>query len=207
MGFAVKALTRVFFDGNKTLAYPSNLVFTELGSDTFDRANENPLSQHGIWTTAEFFSPLEIVDDQCVPTDADGDGAVYTGVSILQNQWAQITIETLTGGTGDEPTLVNLNLYTQGNNIGLSQAGFTCTATTEDTVLGSNSFQLFIQIGASSATLSNATVNVGDVFRFAVVGDTLCLLSKHNAGVVMSLYSVFFPALRLSLYQSCVGPG
>jgi len=103
----------------RTLAFslgvqaPTIAVF----SDTFDRANENPLNPTN-WTQ-EFESPkyLGIVSDTCVAT---GSGFSATGVATANNsasgpgpagflnQWAEIEIERLSGSTDGLPNSVAL---------------------------------------------------------------------------------------------------
>ena len=79
-------------------------VFTTLATDTFNRANENPLSDGGNWTTpvGEFFSgatqPLQVVSDQCEATHSIVNAALYSGISWPNDQWAQFK---LSGGSAE----------------------------------------------------------------------------------------------------------
>ena len=104
------------------------LQFTTLASDTFGRANENPLSGGGKWTTPVgvfnldgpfTFNPMQIVSDQCegtVLTVISGaiNGALYKGVAWPENQWAQVTL------TGAE----EIGIFLRATDNGVTTSGY-----------------------------------------------------------------------------------
>jgi len=68
---------------------------TQLGADPFVRANENPLSQSGKWTTISGFSALQIVSNQCEATALTTNcGALYTGVNSAPDQYVEVILGT-----------------------------------------------------------------------------------------------------------------
>lgn len=75
--------------------YPTE---TQLATDTFVRANENPLDPTK-WTVATGFGALQIISDACCPALPSGEcSEVYTGVSFPPDQWAQIPMPLIPAG-------------------------------------------------------------------------------------------------------------
>jgi hypothetical protein len=76
-----------------------NFNLTTIGSDNFQRANENPLSQGGNWQNAPVGN-LQVLNNQCSgipPTPGVGNGtsdgaAVYSGQFLPNDQWVSVTI-------------------------------------------------------------------------------------------------------------------
>ena len=63
----------------------SNLIFTQLAANNFQRPNENPLSQGGNWTTVSPDNPLQVLNNQCTAQSVNSTGReLYTGVAYSQ---------------------------------------------------------------------------------------------------------------------------
>ena len=73
--------------------------YTQLASDNFTRANENPLSNGGNWTALPGDCNLQVVSDLAESASTGSNcGAYYSGVSPNANQYSAVTVPTL-GGT------------------------------------------------------------------------------------------------------------
>src|ERR1700720_2694407 len=72
---------------------------TQLVLDNFTRANENPLSNGGTWTTISGLSALQIVSNVCEPTVlATNCGALWTGgQSWANDQYVEVTLNATPG--------------------------------------------------------------------------------------------------------------
>jgi hypothetical protein len=95
----------------------TSLRFTTLASDTFVRANENPLNPSN-WTVdgspiPPYDPPLQVLNDKCVMSDATiianfagpyaADGIdTFTGISWPNNQWAEVQLDALGFGSQDQ---------------------------------------------------------------------------------------------------------
>lgn len=78
-----------------------SFIYTTLASDTFHRANENPLANPP-WSTdagPPANIPCQIINNECVGTSAvvnnDNEGK-YTGISWPANQWLQMQVDACT---------------------------------------------------------------------------------------------------------------
>ena len=86
--------------GLKVMGRTRHRTFTQLFSDNFTRANENPLSDGGNWT--QFIttdSALEIVSNVVQGTTTGACSRLLTGVTLNANQYMMATFGTA-GGTG-----------------------------------------------------------------------------------------------------------
>ena len=64
-----------------------------IASDTFQRADENPLSDGGIWKTITGKLALKIVSHFALPAGVNnGSFMVWSSGTFPQNQWAQETV-------------------------------------------------------------------------------------------------------------------
>jgi hypothetical protein len=68
-----------------------------LASDNFNRADENPLSGSGVWSTYSANDPLALVSNQVRGTVVGGtvDGLETHTVSLPNDQWSQATLVAL----------------------------------------------------------------------------------------------------------------
>ena len=149
-----------------------SLVFTQLAQDSFQRANENPLSDGGNWTDGfGGASSLAIVNNQCVaPNDDESGLAYYTGIIWPNNQWAQVEV-------------ANEDLF--GAEIYLRNGGYRFVLDAGTVLPVSNWTALF----GCESTPDNVLIpspgtyeppNVGDVIRFVVVGSTIYFYLNGN---------------------------
>lgn len=144
------------------------LFFTQLASDNFQRANEDPLNP-AVWTPADNvggpLSNLQIISDRCTGTGSGPfEGSeFYTGVVFPQNQYISLTI-----GSMEVPS-ENISEFVMFLRASLPNGLNTWSFGGEN---GSNatqtSFELTSTINATST--SGPLVAPGDVFLFAVVG-------------------------------------
>jgi len=79
----------------------STTSFVQLVSDSFQRANENPLNP-AAWSelSAEGYASLQIVSDQCVATVLSGVNVCaeqYSGILWPNDQWVEVQIGALAG--------------------------------------------------------------------------------------------------------------
>jgi hypothetical protein len=76
---------------------------SSLASDSFNRANENPLSGGGVWQTASGHQAMKIVSNVAVPVSFSGSdsGSYYSGINWPNDQYskAKLSIDG-TAGTG-----------------------------------------------------------------------------------------------------------
>lgn len=157
------------------------LIFTQLASDNFQRANENPLSQGGNWTEPNGFYgyyPMQLLNNQCVASVAHGEGdANYTGVSFPNDQYAEFKIAAL----GNVSEGFNFPLAGFVLRWGPTQEhiGYYFLIITNDD--GSHSAE--VNFGSVGVPTVPVTVSVGDVFRAAVIGS---MLYFYKNGVLLT---------------------
>jgi hypothetical protein len=162
------------------MSFPSSLLFTTLGSDTFQRADENPLSQGGKW--ANLFLPLKIVSDQCVAASTAGNcEELYVGASLPANQWAEFTVGTISASNA-----AILGLRAQ---VGI-QNGYAFFINTNGALSISNGTGTTLAAGSTSA------MSPGDVFRAVAIGSALSLYK--NSTLVLSASDSSFSSLGLA---------
>jgi len=99
-----------------TVTISADLALTTTFTDTMIRANENPLSDGGIWTGDGLPIPpldpqCQLLSNECVMSDAtiyanfqgpwSGDGiSIATGITLPNNQFAQFRVDDLTNYVG-----------------------------------------------------------------------------------------------------------
>jgi hypothetical protein len=160
-----------------------SLTLTALASDNFQRANENPLSDGGNWTTPSYATAsLELVSDAVqVPGNNGAHEEQYTGVTWPNDQYCKVVLGAV------------VNPSAQANSINL----FCRQSTSADTeYFASLTFKVLTTArvvrlgykinGTQTIISSNVEVNyaTGDVWVFAVVGNTLYLY--QNGTLVVS---------------------
>jgi len=140
------------------------IFLTPIGSDNFTRANENPLSQGGLWATSAYNNHLQIVSDLCEGTNAtsSNDGQIYSGVSLPNDQYASVTYvaSPVSGAYLTQYIRLTTNTYIQ-----LDSA-----------------YNLYVYEGTWYVYIKNTTlimdggpitISAGDVFTLAAIGTTL----------------------------------
>lgn len=151
--------------------------------DSFNRANENPLSDGGKWT--QFLTnPMQIVSDQCVGTAASGayNGASWNNSSFTNGE-VYVTFPTPALVTGDQAFLyVNFN-FSSGNGYVLDYY--------ENTTGGDN-ISVNISTGFSLSSLINGVnrnISTGDSLGLSAVSGVVTMWYKASGGSWTSLGS------------------
>jgi hypothetical protein len=157
-----------------------SLIFTQLGADTFVRANENPLNP-AHWTTMAPYAPLRVQTNTCRATatsDVNDNFEYFSSVLPPNDQYAEIKLTLL--GSGEE---FGVELRTDPINVNLYDFDFISNG---DGTLAAQIF-LFINNNNVATLYQNLALPfaVGDVFRAAAVGSTLYLY--QNGTLVTSV--------------------
>ena len=194
-------------------AVNTNLVLTTLATDTFNRANESPLSNGGKWVAdgtpiPPYDYPLAIVSDECVmsnttiisnyagPWSSDGI-STYTGVTPSASQFATIEIDAMSFAPLSYSSM-NINLMVPASvadgsfmsitNNGNGTATVVCFGVNESG--GVVPTQGFVALRQSILPfflyLPAVPFSLGDKFTFAVLGTTYFVM--HN-GVIVGQYT------------------
>jgi hypothetical protein len=152
---------------------------SQLASDNFTRANENPLSNGGKWTIMSGSTgSLQILSNRCQPTDnTQLGGAIWTGLVWPNDQYSELTVQAVQSGA-DIRVMVRSN-----SNIGTNTSYFV-------QILGvgaSQSVKLFKDVAGTFTqlgTTQTVTVTAGDVFRCEAQGTTI--RAKQNGSVLVT---------------------
>lgn len=146
---------------------------TLLASDNFTRANENPLSNGGTWTTFPSQSALQIVSNVAEATNTSGNcGAYWNAVSWPADQISEATIGTASSSSDVLALVVRASTVNQSKyqvNIGTTLQILSISSTGSATVIKS----------------SSATLSAGDTWTFAVSGYMLMVM-KNGIPVLWS---------------------
>lgn len=156
----------------------------QLAQDTFQRADENPLSGGGNWLTASTATPLQIVSNvaECSAIAAGG-CTQYWSATFPNDQYAQVTLAAL----GNESSVdVAASCRIQAIGINYYNAGIV-TNTSLPTGIGQANNWLFIEklVAAGETNLAAVigTPTVGDVYLLTVHDSTLVL--RQNGNIVL----------------------
>jgi hypothetical protein len=152
----------------------------QLASDNFQRANENPLSDGGNWTSPGFTSgtKLALVSDAVTTTGGNAGSALWTGASPASwpnDQYSQITLGTTPRSVSGFTAVVRSSV--QGDDNGY-EAYLSGTGT------GVGSLGIY-KDGFSIHTVTGLSFSAGDTIGISAVGTTLTLF--HNGAIVWSL--------------------
>lgn len=152
--------------------------FTTLAQDTFHRANENPLSDGGNWTTIIGDSAAQVVSDACEATAPSAFcGAVFSGISAPDNMYSSIKI-----GAQDVASNSAWEIYVRFVNNGNFTAGYSAYISNASP----NSVQITAYATATTLATVSCTIHVGDVFLFGLYGSTWLL---YQNGVLLAFGS------------------
>lgn len=138
-----------------------------LFTDNFTRANENPLSDGGKWSTLveSVSNPMQVVSNAAEATVANARNTSYlSGVSLPANQWASLTI--------GAPLFSVAGVYLRVT----SGASFVYYRFVIDIATGQWLIQGVITPAGVLTTLaivSGAAITTGDVMLFTAIGSTL----------------------------------
>jgi hypothetical protein len=167
-----------------------SLNLVQLAADNFQRANENPLSDGGLWIAP--VSPnlgLEIVSHLCQsagpPVYEEVEGQYFNGASLPSDQYASFTIATVVD-TNDGLTqgiftwLRATGLASDPENA-LPESGYFCdlyfnvsegVGTLEVSAVNGVSYRELLAIGSLA-------VSEGDVWTVAMAGSTIYVLQNN----------------------------
>jgi hypothetical protein len=141
--------------------------------DTFQRANENPLSDGGDWTQAFGTQPLQIVSNLAEPTALNtACSMIFIGSALPNDQYSEGVITTLAGVTPSLFLIVRASLTSQ-TWYQVNITGPTGTAQTQ--TLYAISQGVTTPIGDFTAT-----TQVNDLWRLAVQGTTLYVFQNST---------------------------
>ena len=211
VGTTYTPASQVVSGSNVTLNFtgttvPAYLAFTQTISDSFSRANENPLSDGGNWAAngtpvPPNDAPAKILSDQCVMSDAtiyanyagpwSGDcNAFWVGAALPDNQWAELQIAALNSSPSHYASVqiglrttpgVDYSCVIRNNGDG------TCNVITYSVPVNGQSFVPvyaptygFFPFG--TLTFQNVPFSLGDTFRVAALGTTIYVL--HNGQIL-----------------------
>lgn len=150
-------------------------VFTQQAVDTFQRANENPLSDGGKWTQIVGDDPAQIVSDVCEGTDTTNFcGAVYTGTVWPANVWVSVKVSSV--NLFDDKTAISV--YLRYVNDGNFSVGYLLTL-----AAGVGNFSVDSLATASVIASGPLTVANGDTFLFGFYNNTWLF---YQNGVLLS---------------------
>ena len=138
-------------------------------SDDFNRANENPLSGGGVWTTPAIFTfSMQLVSNAATPNSVAGsdNGSIYTGADVPNDQWAKANF-TVTGTNGNQQ---GLELILRSTSDGVNRNDYRFIADH-----GSPNVAINKMVNNASSNLVQTTVawNDGDEFIAIVIGKWL----------------------------------
>jgi hypothetical protein len=150
------------------------IQLTQLASDNFNRANENPLSQGGKWSVNFAADPLQIVSNACeVATLSASCVETYTGQALPNDQFTSITIKSLIAGN-----------FPQAQIFARSNGGVLfSTLTAYQLLLSISSSALFLYAwvnGTRTAIISSfpITISAGDVWTLVPIGTTIYIFQN-----------------------------
>lgn len=159
-------------------------TFTQLATDSFPQANENPLSSGGNWTTQTtgVFVPAQVISHTVSNTSLLGsvyNAGWYTGVSFPNDQYAEITVSAavLTTSFAIAYVRATTGVDTDYNLVISGPSGATARAFLIRRVAGVQT----VLVGPVTITLT-----LGDIFRIAVIGTTLSAFQNGVAIAGMS---------------------
>lgn len=147
-------------------------IRTVLATDDFNRANENPLSGSGNWTTGSNFAALRLVSNEVATATANTDSSEkYTGITFGVDHWSEITIGSSVGG-GDFGAAV------------CCQSNGDCYLTTN---YDATNIYIFSRIGVNYLQLGTITgvYVTGDRILLERFGDELRLY--HNESLILTV--------------------
>jgi hypothetical protein len=153
-----------------------SLILTQTAFDNFTRANENPLSQGGNWTTDG--TPLQVFSDLCTATNIGGTNAeFYAGTTLAANQYASATISNMAANGSYLFVYSRLQTFI-GNDYQLELLKGSG---------GSSAYLYSVTGGTPTFIFSSSTITIsnGDVWAVAAVGSIIYVV--QNGTVVGSV--------------------
>jgi hypothetical protein len=142
-----------------------SLNFSTLGTDSFQRANANPIG--GNWTTSGTFGALQIVSDAVEAATGGTVNVAYWNASAFNNdQWSQITVGATIGTSAVGPA-VRLGTASE-NGYAFLWQGTTGSS-------GTWRLQKYVSGTVTQLATGTLTVSTGDTLAIAAVGTNIYL--------------------------------
>ncbi len=153
---------------------------SKLAFDTFQRANENPLSNGGNWSTTNSESANQIVSDVCEGSTTPARcGSFYSGVVWPNDQFSEVTLAGTPGSSAAVGAIVRCaaaaETYFHAQMANNGAGNFSLTL---NHMLAGSSHQ----IGSSVTGITPVT---GDVLRIQAIGTTIS--AWYNGNQVISV--------------------
>lgn len=169
-------------------------TLTPLATDTFHRANEEPLNPANWTVNTGGSGDLAVVSNACLGQTSTGGGLeFYTAVSAPANQYASLTVGTFLANSGVNNS--ELALIIRSSTLDFT-SGYILTLTGNGD--GTSDIVLSIQGGSSIGTVTGITVNVGDVMTAVAVGSTIAVL-YNNVSVISVADTTFVSGINVGL--------
>jgi hypothetical protein len=159
---------------------PQNESATQLmGWDYANRANENPLSNYGHWTTATGQTALKLASSVIEPSAGSSTScaAIFTGAILNNDQYVSETIGTLAN-------LGYVNLLLRASTSAATWYEFDVAGPTASQYVNGEIAKLVVGTVTNFEHLLNTTPQIGDVYTFSVVGNVLSVY--QNGGLIAS---------------------
>ncbi len=176
-------------------------IFTQLGSDNFTRADENPLSDGGQWTIVPTFSALQVVSNLCEATSFSAGTlcGAYWGASTgwPNDQYNQATLQATGGSSNAMFISVRRSLIT-------GEAYFLETGSGP---LPSVMAVFIHGLGGTTLVSVNTLVSAGDVFRLQVTGIELFAYKNGTQILYVADNKITSGVVALSISDASASPG
>jgi hypothetical protein len=170
--------------------------------DTFDRADENPLSFGGNWAsaTATFPNPLRVTGMQAGPSLATASNASFWVARLAADFQAYVTVAVLPGVASSSNTDIMLSALVYRTDVENDRSGFHCVLFREPT--GTLRLILYHAIPGLFTVLTDTVLDdfeAGDAFGFQRK-ETMFSLYVRHAGVWRQVEQVAHGAFYQPLY-------
>lgn len=162
----MKMIRRCFVVAIAFLAFAVGVGATTY-SDTFQRANENPLKSPWIYFGGNFQLLNDLIEPQFGASNGYGGAYMYYNAPAAGDQFSQVTVKNVGGGVSFVGAAVRMTSYGGGAAWYEFHAGGP---------LGSQGYvylEKYEPTGGTYLKYTLATVNPGDVLKLTAVGSTL----------------------------------
>lgn len=154
-----------------------SIYLTQLATDSFNRANVNPLTSP--WTIDEYGDPgMQIVSDACEPPNTFYEGfQSYAYANMPSNQYVSVTLGTLAAGGSDVYMAARYN--DNGDSFNANPA--TPCYVLELSAYGGGAWYLFEWASQNLLAYGLPYLpEAGDVWTLAVIGTTLYVIQNGS---------------------------
>src|ERR1700722_4923408 len=155
-------------------------VYTPLFTDTFHRADEEPLNPADWTNNADGFDDLAVVSDLCVDAENSFGGWEFANQTLPNDQYAEATIESFDQVSGDVQVYLRLDIPIANAYEFVDVSGGTVSLENSD---GDT---------LASPPVPGGTVNPGDVIHIEAIGQTVNVL--YNGVQILTAVDPTMPA-------------